>query len=149
MQTEIKWKAYEYDYQPKSNEWFISVWILAGAVAYASYLFSNFLFGVLILLFAFLGSVLASRRPKLLNLSLDDKKIKINEEIIELENLQSFFIRENRLLLKQKQKTKPLAIIPLSDEVDKEEMREYLLIKLEEEELSESIFYFLLEKIGF
>lgn len=149
MQEEIKWQAYEYVYKPKSNQWFLAVWILAVALAFVSYLFSNLLFGILVLLVAFLGSVLASRKPNLIDFSLSEKGIQTENFFVYFKDIQSFFVGEEKLFLKHKLKMKTLIIIPLSGKVDKEKLREYLLDGLEEEELSESVLHFFLDKIGF
>jgi len=147
MQKEISWKAFEYEYKPKSPNWFWVIWILSLGIFFTSYLFSNILFGIFILISAFSISIFASRRPNLIKIVINSKKIIIHNKEFNFETLESFWIKDNKILLKSLKKTSPYILIPLNLEVDTEEIKEYLLEHLEEEELSESFFQILLEKI--
>ncbi len=144
---EISWKTFEYEYKPKSTNWFWVVWILAFGIFWTTYTFSNILFGIFILISAFSISVFASRKPNLIEISITDKEIRVENKIISYKILESFWIENQKILLKSKKKTSPLIIIPLDSEVDIENIKEYLLTRLEEEELHESFFQVFLEKI--
>jgi len=145
----MQWKAFEYEYREHSNNWFTSVWIIAFAIFITTYLQNNVLFGILILLFAFSASIFATRRPNLIRIYLNHEEIQIADKNIDLRTIYSFCIDENKILLKSRQKTKALIIIPLEPQVDREEIKEYLIESLKEEELHESILHLLLEKLGF
>ena len=147
MEKELSWETFEYEYKPKSANWFWVVWILAFGIFWTAYLFNNTLFGIFILISAFSLSLFASRRPNLIKVTINSEKIIIHTKEINFETLESFFIKNNKILLKSIKKTSPYIIIPLNSEVDTEEIKEYLLGHLEEEELQESFFQILLEKI--
>ena len=152
---EITWQAFEYDYKPKSANWFWVVWILAFGIFWTAYTFSNILFGILVLVGTFSISLFASRKPDLINIILNNQEIIIHNKRYDLKNLESFWIEDNpnlvqgqrKILLKSKRKTSPYIIVPLNSNVDTEEIKEYLLQYLEETEHQESFFQILLDKI--
>lgn len=147
MQEEINWEAFEYEYKPRSADWFWVVWILALGISFTAYFFSNTLFGIFILISAFSISIFASRKPNLIKISLTPKKIIIANKEIDYEDLESFWIENTKILLKSIKKTSPYIIIPLNSEIDIREIKEYLLEYLEEVESHESFFQILLDKI--
>ncbi|MFH1402364.1 MAG: hypothetical protein ABIG87_01925 [Patescibacteria group bacterium] len=157
MFPEIKWQALEYEYQQKTAEWFWAVWIIALGAAIASFLFNNILFGIFILLSAFSLSLFASRKPSLINFCLTKKGIRINEKLIPFSELQSFWIEENnsdqnkqaKILFRSQKKSSPYIIILLSENIDTDEIKEYLLRHLEEIEQHESVLQILIGRMGF
>jgi len=150
MDNEIKWQAFEYKHQTKSADWFWIVWILAIGIAITSYLFNNLLFGMFILISAFSLSLYASRKPDLLNFVLSEKGFFIKGKLVPFSAIQSFWVEENqKIILQSKTKTIPYIIIPLAEDIDEEEVREYLLKHLEEEEHHETLFQKIFEKLGF
>ena len=61
---EIKWETWEYEYIPKSNNWFWVVGIITIGLATASVLLDNILFAIFVALAGFTISLYASRKPK-------------------------------------------------------------------------------------
>lgn len=151
MSSEIKWQALEYEHEPKSADWFWAVWILAIGGAVATYLFDNFLFGILILLGAFSLSLFASRKPSLINFTLSEKGIFINKKLILYSSLKSFWVEENKkILFLPKKKTVPYIIIPLNQNLANEkQIREYLLRHLAEVEHGETLSQKIMDKFIF
>jgi hypothetical protein len=160
MEKELKWQAFEYEHQTKSTDWFWIVWIIAIGIAVTAYLFKNLLFGMFILISAFSLSLYASRKPDLLNFALSERGFLIKGKLVPFSTIQSFWIEEDhpnspkmngqgKIILQSQTKTVPYIIIPLSEDIDSEEIREYLLKYLEEEEHHETLFQRLFEKLGF
>ena len=174
MSHKINWQALEYEYKPKSADWFWTVWIVASGATIASFLLNNILFGIFILLSAFSVSIYASKKPSLINFSLSEKGISINNKLISYSALESFWITEDlnptdrqdpdpaderspkpaigqgKILFKAKRKTSPYISIPLTKKViDSEEIKEYLLKHLKEIEHNESLLQTIIEKLGF
>jgi len=86
------WKTYDYLHEIKSPFWYL-LWgfILGGSLIYAI-LSQNFLFAVILvigIIFIFHPNF---QEPKILNIEIDEKKIKINEEIFALEEYYAFSI---------------------------------------------------------
>ena len=150
MDKEIKWQAFEYEYQAKSTDWFWIIWILAIGVFITAYLFNNLLFGIFILISAFSISLYASRRPNLLNFTISKKGILINEKLISFTSLESFWIEDDKKIIFQARKrTTPYIIIPLNNSVNTEHLRDFLLKQLEEVEHTEPLTQKILERLGF
>lgn len=167
MSDEIKWKAFEYEYRPKSVNWYWAVWILAIGGAAASFLFNNILFGIFILLSAFSVSIYASKQPSLINFTLSKKGLSINDKFIPYSDLESFWIANDpkpsvgrdpnppkadgrgKILFKAKKKTLPYIIIPLAENmIDIDEIKEYLLKYLKEVKHNEPLLQTIIEKLG-
>jgi len=155
MDKKLEWQAFEYDYQAKSTDWFWIIWILAIGTAITAYLFNNLLFGIFILISAFSLSLYASRKPDLLNFILSDKGISIGKKLISFTSLKSFWIEDDnpngqrKIIFQANKKTVPYIVIPLSESVDTEFLREFLLKQLEEVEHTEPLSQKILEKLGF
>lgn len=150
MSEEINWQAFEYEHQTKSADWFWIIWILAIGIAITAYLFNNLLFGIFILISAFCLSLYASRKPSLLNFTISEKGILINEKLIPFISLKSFWIEDDKKIIFQaNRKTAPYIIIPLDDSVSIKYLREYLLKQLEEVEHVEPLTQKIFEKLGF
>ena len=147
MQKEVSWQAFEYEYKPKSANWFWVVWILAFGIFFTAYLFTNILFGILILTSAFCISIFTSRKPNLIKISLTPTKITIGNKEIDIQNIESFWIKNQKILLKPIKKISPFTIIPLNPKIDKKEIKEYLLEYLEEVEHQESIFQIIFDRL--
>lgn len=149
MEKELEWQAFEYPYQPKTADWFWAVWIIAVGIAVTSYLFNNLLFGVFVLLSAFSISLFGSRRPDLLIFRLSEKGIGIRNKLIPFSSLKSFWIENDKIIFQAENKIVPFIIVPLNEEIDNEQLREYLLKHLEEKEHHEPILQKIVEKLGF
>jgi hypothetical protein len=86
------WTTFDYIHEPKSPFWYL-FWgfILGGSLIYAI-LSQNFLFAIILvigLIFIFYSEF---QKPKILYVELDDKKIKINDEIFNLNDYYCFSI---------------------------------------------------------
>jgi len=148
-ETNIEWQAFEYPYQTKTADWFWVVWIIAVGIAVTAYLFNNILFGVFVLLGAFSLSLFGSRQPDLLIFRLSPKGITIKNKLIPFFSLKSFWVEDGKIIFQAKNKIIPFIVVPLNDEIDNEQLREYLLEHLEEEEHHEPILQRIAERLGF
>lgn len=160
MVSEIKWQAFEHQHRHRSVDWYWVVWILAVGVAITAYLFNNLLFGILILLSAFNISIFASKKPLLINFLISERGISTNDKLIPYSDLESFWITtgpnppkadgQSKILFKAKKKLSPYIVIPLPDNnIDTDEIKEYLLKHLKETKHSEPLSQIIIEKLGF
>ena len=88
-----------------------------------------------------------SRKPNLIKISLTPTKITIGNKEIDIQNIESFWIKNQKILLKPIKKISPFTIIPLNPKIDKKEIKEYLLEYLEEVEHQESIFQIIFDRL--
>lgn len=150
--NEIKWETLEYEYTPKSNNWFWTVGIITVGLAAASVLLDNVLFAIFVVLAGFTISLYAARKPKKILFSLSNRGIRIGDRIYLYENLASFWLRYNPpyqkiLLIEPKKFFMPAASVPLGD-TDPNEAREYLLKFLKEKYQEESLIETISHLIG-
>ncbi len=155
LQKTITWQAHEYFHQEKSSDWYWGLGIVAITAAVLAIILGNTLFALVILLFAFAASMQAHRKPKLVTFEVTPRGVVINHLLYPYSTLESFWIGEQHLkkpdpkiLIKSKRWLLSYLHLPVEG-VDVEEIRDYLLLYIKEEELEESVFEKLLEYFGF
>jgi hypothetical protein len=155
LQKTISWQAHEYFHQEKSNDWYWGLGIVAITAAVLAIVLGNTLFALIITLFAFTSAMQAHREPKLMNFELTNRGIVINHLLYPYSTLESFSVGEQHLnkpdpkvLIKSKRPMFSFIHLPV-EEVDIEDVRDYLLMYLKEAELEESVLEKILEYFGF
>ena len=149
----IEWDAHEYEHKERSSDWFWAVGIVSISLAIASVIFGNIIFGILVLLSAFTLSLFASRPPSILHVTIDEKGITKGKVRYSYQTLQSFWIDTDhphkKITLRSEKLFMPLIIVPLSDEVDLDELHENLSRFLSEEFHTLPFIERILEYLGF
>lgn len=149
---EETWQAPEYIHKEKTSEWYWSVGILTLAGVVSAYMFGNPLFASLILIIGFTMTLFGARQPKMISFGISDRGIRADNILYPFQTLWSFWIlekeHENLLLLTSRKKISTQIAIPLGD-IDTEQMREFLLDYLAEEEDEESIAQRFMDYLGF
>jgi len=149
----IEWNAHEYEHKERSSDWFWAVGIVSISLAIASVIFGNIIFGILVLLSAFTLSLFASRPPSILHVTIDEKGITKGKVRYSYQTLQSFWIDTDhphkKITLRSEKLFMPLIIVPLSDEVDLDELHENLSRFLSEEFHTLPFIERILEYLGF
>lgn len=155
LQRTISWQAHEYFHQEKSSDWFWGLGIIAITAAVLAIILGNTLFALVILLFAFAASLQAHRQPKLVTFELTSRGIVIDHMLYPYSTLEAFWIvdqhikkPEPKILIKSKRFLFSYIHMPVEG-VDIDDVRDYLLMYLKEEELEESFLEKLLEYFGF
>lgn len=149
----MEWDTLEHSYTEKTNDWYASVIIIAGAVIALEFLTSNFI----LITLTFIGTVtfllLAARRPEMMHVSITQKGIRAGNTLYPYSTLDGFAIaeyeHEARLLLESNRHMMPLHVVPLSNEVDTNELQEILSQYIPEKDLQESLPHLLFERLGF
>ncbi len=148
----MQWKAYEYNHQEKSSDWFWAIGIIAFSAAAAAVIFNNIIFAIFIILSAFTLSMYAVRKPSIINIELNDKGIITGKNIYFYQTLEKFWVARkkygNIIILKSKKSIFPYVTI-MAEQVDSEEIREYLSQHIEEEEMTEPLMQTIMEYLGF
>ncbi len=150
---EVSWIAPEFRYVEKTKDWYWVLWIVCLAIAAASFMLGNYTFAVLIGLSAFVFSLLASKRPQELTMTLDDTHVVIQEKKYRVDSFEAynFLVEDERLLLKSKKQFVPLVSVPLGDRPPEGKLRTYLEMVewQEDDELSEPFIELFMERLGF
>lgn len=143
----FSWEAPEYNFKEKTNDWFWALGIIAISATVAAFLLNNVLFGILILLGAFLLALFAAREPNTIRFEINENGIIIDKLFYPYKNLSSFYAEGDILLIKSKKKLMQLLIIPLEPEDNK--VHDFLINYLEEEELEIPLSQIVMEFLGF
>lgn len=150
----IAWKAMEHSHSEKSSDWFWAVGIISIAGAVLAIFFGNLLFGLIILLAAFNGIMQGHTKPQVVLYEITRSGIKINETLYPYSSLESFWVIDeeinDRILVRSQKLLVPFLVLPFdSTKVNPDEIRDYLLEYLNEEELEEPLSQIFMERLGF
>lgn len=150
----IIWEAYEHNHKERSPDWYWITGIVAVAGAILSIYFSNTLFAIIILLSAFTAILQGHAAPRLSKFEINRKGVRIDEIMYPYSVLESFCVIDeevnDRIIIKSKKTFLPFIILPFNSlYTNAEEIREYLLDYLDEDELEEPFGQKLMEMIGF
>ena len=142
-EEKVQWEALEYEYIPKSNNWFWSVAIIVAGITLASILLGNILFAILVATAGFAIVLFGARKPKKVQFSLNAKGLQVENRLFSFENLRSFWLHydpphKKLLTVELKKLFMPAISIPLGD-TDPNILREYLLKFLKEERAEEPL----------
>jgi hypothetical protein len=117
--------------------------------------FDNILFALLILLAAFASILLAHTPARLITCEINRKGIRIEDILYPYSSLESFWVIDedgydrDRILVRSKKLFQPLIMVPLGEGVEPDEIRDYLLEYMHEEELHEPISQKIMDMLGF
>jgi len=141
--TPIKWRCLEYDYHPKTSDWFWFVASGALLIVIVAIIMRNFLFAALAIIAAFVVAILGTKKPQKINFIISTRGVEIGKQIYSYKELESFWInydppRKKELIVKSKKKLVGLIKIPL-DNIDPNLIRKKLIRVLKEEEVEESL----------
>ncbi len=151
----IEWKALEHHHhEEKSSDWFWVVGTIAVAGAVLAIYFNNALFGIILLIGALTAFIQVHTKPEILTYRITRRGLQIGRSIIPYSTLESFWVIDeevnDKIILRSQKFLMPYIIVPFdSMKTDPDEIREYLLEYLNEEELEEPVLQKVLELIGF
>jgi len=149
----LEWDAHEYEHKERSGDWFWAVGIIAVALALVSIIFGNIILAILILIGTFTLTLFAKRSPDNLHVVVDEKGVTRNRVHYPYSTLHSFSIDTDhphkKIILRSKKLLMPLITVPLSDEVDAEELHDYLSQSLPEEFHTLPFIEKILDHLGF
>jgi len=152
--SRLTWHAHEYEHKERSTDWFWALGIIAITGAVTAIVLSNILFAILIIVGALTLALYAARVPNVIPYEVSERGVRINNALHPYKTLESFWIedeyehREPRLFIKSDKLFMPAIVIPLEPNSHME-VREYLLVHLDEEEYIEPFPYKVMEYLGF
>ncbi len=140
----LSWRAPEYDIRKHSKDWFLALWIIAGAGAIASFILKNFTFAILLLLIAFVISIITKRPPKLLPTTISEEGIVFGSNRYTFERIKGFVVEKKdttvgTIFIELKSSIMPVVTIPIR-EVTPEQVDELLLLFIPRKHIEESLF---------
>ncbi len=153
-QHEIRWKAAEYEFIPKSTNWHTGVGIATLVLVGIALWQQNFFFAIFILIAGIMVVILGNRHPEVVEFVLNEDGCYVGGVIsYPFEKLEGFSIRErphrsDELILKRKTALNQLVHIPIEPEMISK-VRSFLEEYLPEEEHSPSILESITDILGF
>lgn len=149
----MEWETLEHRYTEKTNDWYASVILIAGALVAGEFLFNNFLLITLTVVGTIAFLLLAVRRPELTHVEVRSSGVRMGNILYPYSSLDGFAIAqyrdEQKLLLESNRHLMPLIVVPVPDEIHPDEIRDLLAQYLPEKELHESLPHILFERLGF
>ncbi len=152
MKPLISWNSFEHVHIEKNNDWYWAVGIITITAAALAFILNNIIFGIFILVGAFALVVHSSKKPDTVYCEINDRGIVINGVLYPFLTLDSFWIDAHRspskIIIKSHKLFVPFIIVYI-DEVDPEKVRDILLNYIAEQEHTEPISHYILERLGF
>jgi hypothetical protein len=149
----FSWEAHEEKHIERTNDWYWGLGLIAVFGSAGAFLTKNFLFGVFIILAAVVV-FLSARKPKEKTFfQITAKGVRRSDTLYRYKTIDSFWVEveeddEPTLLLHTSRVMAPIISIPLSEEMDPEQIRSFLGEILEEKVLQEPKLYKMLDRIG-
>jgi hypothetical protein len=151
----ITWQTVDHIKEEKSADWFWIVSIVAVSIAVLAIFFNNVLLALLILLATFTTFMLAHSAPRIVEYELSRKGVRVGDILYSYNSLDAFYVIDedgydrDRILFKSKRAFMPMIVVPLGEGSDPEEIRDYLLEYVDEEEMYEPISEHIMNMLGF
>ncbi|MBI2048996.1 MAG: hypothetical protein HYT29_00975 [Parcubacteria group bacterium] len=147
----IVWRTLEHPFVEKGRDWFLSVGIVAGALALASFILGNVLLGVFVVISAATLILFTLRAPAEIRCELNKNGFFVEKIRYAYKDIRSFWISGEKetptLHVKTKSVYSPYLNIPLRKE-DVPKVRGFLGRRVEEEEFAEPFSHRIAEALG-
>ncbi len=152
MDEEITWEAPEFTPRDRSPDWFWGLGIIAVSLIVTAILFENLLFAIVVLISAVTITLLALRDPEILEFTVNDRGIRAGDTLYPYSSIESFWVEnspeEQKILLQSERMLMPYIVVPI-EEVDPEEVRNFIIQYIPEEEHVEPLSHRVMEYLGF
>jgi hypothetical protein len=149
----FSWQTPEYVHKEKTTDWYWTVGIISAALVVTCMIFGNFLFAIVLAIGAFCLVLFAARKPRMVDVHIDDKGIVIEKTLYPYSSLSTFGLDDShhdgpRLFLRSSKPLMPLVTVPIRGR-SIDELREHLSRHLKEEVFEQSLAHTIFEKMGF
>lgn len=149
----VYWEAPEHHHIEKTSDWYWILGIIAVAGSVASIILGNVLFGMVILLGAFVMMLYAQHEPRMRRYEVSHRGVRIEDILYPYSTLESFYLDEHnptgpQLIVKPKKLFAQLLIIAIPEEY-MDEIEHIMAPRLPEEHLEEPLGHKILELLKF
>ncbi|TSC77780.1 MAG: Uncharacterized protein G01um101429_983 [Parcubacteria group bacterium Gr01-1014_29] len=148
----IEWSMYEYELRPHGSAWFFAIGVCALILVVIGILAKSYFFIIFVALAFFLMVVYAKRAPREIHIALTSEGVITETRSYPFTVLKSFCVFEKgkvrELSLETIKYLQPYLRIPLGEDTDSTEIRQFLARFLPEEEHEEFISDQITRKIG-
>jgi len=153
----IIWEAWEYEDRERSTDWYWAMGIIAFSVFLITIILGNYVFALMLAVCAFALYAISRNKPRRVEIELNHRGLRIENEFWLYSDLRSFWVEDNdhgntgvhsRLYFRPRGAVAPLLIISLEN-AQPQEIRNYLLHLLLEEEHVEPVAHRIMHFLGF
>ncbi|MFA6397619.1 MAG: hypothetical protein WDK96_02100 [Candidatus Paceibacterota bacterium] len=151
----FEWNSYEFIHKEKKVDWYWALGIIAISGTIISIIYKNYIFAIFIVLASTALAFFGSKPPEIITIKIDRKGIKIQDLLYSYKNIKSFWVNksEDKLILDSSRAFMPIMVIPTKDingvEIEEDELRDFLLQFLKEEETKEPMSQKFMDYLGF
>lgn len=149
----LEWDAPEHEHKERSADWFWAAGIVVFGIALTSIIFGNIIFAILVVVASFSLTLFINKKPDNLHIIINENGVRKSNTLYPMDTLASFWIdlshAHKKIIIRSQKPLMPLIIIPLGEKVDLNRLREFLMSKMPEEELSLPLAEKILEYLGF
>ena len=155
MKEGIFWETYEFQYKKKTADWFWAVGIICLALAVIAIIYSDSLFAIFIIIVGALSIGTGNRRPRVLEIKLNDKGLSVNSTLYPFQNIKTFWVEDGKksfpkLILRIERFINPIIVLPIeTDYFESSDVRNFLLNYVPEDKTVEPISHKIMEYLGF
>jgi hypothetical protein len=148
----IHWTTLEFEPQVRHRDWNWYAGLVALIAAVLAFFYGDIFFGIFIIVAGITVLIYAQRPPKTLSITIDDKGVTINDELIPYSSIRQFWLdetdKQDKLLLLVKGTFVPMIGLTL-EAVTAEAVREAMKPNAPEVEMRESRTIKIFERLGF
>jgi hypothetical protein len=149
----LEWTALEYEEKERGKDWFWALGIIVVASSITSFIYSNYFFGLLLIIGGVLLGAFAIKKPDLVFYEINEKGLKIKNRLFPYENIKSFWVKKGTekpvLFIKSERLFMPIISMPIKQD-SAEKIRNLMLSgKVREEEMKEHMSEKIMDSLGF
>jgi len=149
---EVTWTTLEFEEKERHTDWVWYAGLVAGIVAAISFFYGNIFFGIFSIIAGATIILYSYHKPKPITVTIGEKGIQINHEILPYESLKQFWLdesgKQDKLLLLVKTVFLPMVSLPIEG-VTADTIRATLLPHLPEVAMRDSNSAKLFDRLGF
>ena len=155
MKEGIFCETYEFQYKKNTADWFWAVGIICLALAVIAIIYSDSLFAIFIIIVGALSIGTGNRRPRVLEIKLNDKGLSVNSTLYPFQNIKTFWVEDGKksfpkLILRIERFINPIIVLPIeTDYFESSDVRNFLLNYVPEDKTVEPISHKIMEYLGF
>lgn len=119
----LQWSALEYEDKERSSDWFWAFGIIVVTSSIAAIIFGDYFLTALIILSAVLLAFFAKKKPDMISYELNNRGLKIGNNLYLYESMKSFWIQTGvkpLLFIHSERAFMPIITIPIEEEMAQE-----------------------------
>ncbi len=156
-ETVFSWEVDEYIERVRSNDWFWTVGLIVLTGIIISIIMKNFVFAIFLLVATGTLSVFIFRKPARLLVTIDNRGVQVEHTFYPYKEIKQFWVEPEeggqngirQVFFLTSKTVVPEISIEITDDVDADALRSYLLRKIPEGEIKESLAHQVMESLGF